>query len=551
MAEVVLPADVKRTILFRQIAFLVGVAASVALGVYVVLWSQTPNYSLLYGSMSDQDVSQVLDSLQKSGIKYRIDTATGAVMVPSSKVHDARMKLAADGLPKSANAGFGILQEEQGIGTSQFIEQARYQHALESELAKTIEKVSSVRSARVHLAISKQSAFIRNRKPTSASVMLDLYSGHQMETEQVAAIANLVAASVPNLDATNVSVVDQFGRLMTQGSGSDELIMSNNQFQYSRRVESSYVKRIEDILAPIVGSEGVKAQVAADFDFTSTEQTREMYNPDLPALRSEQVEEESLQGRAMTGGVPGALSNQPLADGSAPERIPEGGQLDNVVATEASGESSMQRRATRNYELDRTISHTRMPVGSLRRLSVAVLIDYKEGVDTAGKPTRVEHSPEELEQITALVREAIGYNTARGDSVSVMNAEFARPAPIEPLPAEAIWKQPWVWDLAKQVLGAAFVLFLVFGVLRPAIKNLVNKEVTLHQTALAAAGPVGELVQDDSQRKGQQENSQGNDGVAQLSGPKLDNSVEAVKGVVQSDAKLAAQVVKNWVGSDD
>ena len=551
MAEVVLPADVKRTILFRQIAFLVGVAASVALGVYVVLWSQTPNYSLLYGSMSDQDVSQVLDSLQKSGIKYRIDTATGAVMVPSSKVHDARMKLAADGLPKSANAGFGILQEEQGIGTSQFIEQARYQHALESELAKTIEKVSSVRSARVHLAISKQSAFIRNRKPTSASVMLDLYSGHQMETEQVAAIANLVAASVPNLDATNVSVVDQFGRLMTQGSGSDELIMSNNQFQYSRRVESSYVKRIEDILAPIVGSEGVKAQVAADFDFTSTEQTREMYNPDLPALRSEQVEEESLQGRAMTGGVPGALSNQPLADGSAPELIPEGGQLDNVVATDTSGESSMQRRATRNYELDRTISHTRMPVGSLRRLSVAVLIDYKEGVDTAGKPTRVEHSPEELEQITALVREAIGYNTARGDSVSVMNAEFARPAPIEPLPAEAIWKQPWVWDVAKQVLGAAFVLFLVFGVLRPAIKNLVSKEVTLHQTALAAAGPVGELVQDDSQRKGQQENGQGNDSVAQLSGPKLDNSVEAVKGVVQSDAKLAAQVVKNWVGAED
>lgn len=546
MAEVVLPADVKRTIMFRQLAFLVGVAASVALGVYVVMWSQTPNYSLLYGSLSGQDVSEVLDSLQKSGIEYRVEEGSGAVMVPSSKIHEARMKLAAEGLPKSANMGFGMLQKEQGIGTSQFIEQARYQHALENELARTIEKVSAVRTARVHLAMSKHSAFIRNRKPASASVMLDLYSGHQMEAEQVAAIANLVAASVPNLDAKHVSVVDQFGRLMTQNSSSDELIASNNQFQYTRRVEASYVKRIEDILAPIVGPEGVKAQVAADFDFTSTEQTREMYNPDLPALRSEQIEEESLRGGAARGGIPGALSNQPQPDAIAPEvldneTVPAGGEL---------ADSSMQRRATRNYELDRTISHTRMPIGTMRRLSVAVLIDYKEGIDTAGKPTRVEHTPEEIEQITALVKEAIGYSVERGDSVNVMNAAFTRPEPIEPLPAEPIWKQAWVWDVAKQTVGALFVLFLVFGVLRPAIKNLVNKEITIHQKALATAGPAPELAYDENGNPQQLPAGKSEDKTPKINGPKIDSNVESVQNVVQSDAKLAAQVVKNWVGEE-
>lgn len=542
MAEVALPAEIKRTLLFRQIGFLVGVAASVALGVYVVLWSQTPNYSLLYGSLSDQDVAQVLEVLQKSSIEYRIDEASGAVMVPSSKVYDARMKLAAENLPQSANMGFGILQEEQKLGTSQFIERARYQHALEAELAKTIEKVSAVRHARVHLAIPKQSVFARDRKSASASVMLNLYSGHNLEAGKVAAIANLVAASVPHLNARHVSIIDQYGRLMTQEGGSEELAMSNKQFQYSQRIENAYIKRIEDMLIPIVGQDGVKAQVTAEFDFTSIEQTRESYNPDLPALRSEQIEEEEQSGASVAGGgIPGALSNQPGTEATAPETA----AAEEVnTGAERTPERSMQRRSTRNYELDKTISHTRMPVGTLRRLSVAVLVDNKRVVDNAGKATYQEHSPEELEQIKTIVKEAVGYNSIRGDTVSVMNAAFTRPAPVEPLPEDPIWKQSWLWDVVKQVVGGVVVLLLIFGVLRPTMKNLMNKEITLHQAMLSAA-PVaavgGELPAPGVE--GQDE-----EGIKAISG--YNNSLAKAKSVVQTDPKLAAQVIKSWVGDD-
>ncbi|MCZ6525127.1 MAG: flagellar basal-body MS-ring/collar protein FliF [Gammaproteobacteria bacterium] len=539
---IVLPAEIKRTLLFRQIAFLLGIAASVALGVYIVLWSQTPNYGLLYGSLSSQDVSQVLEVLQKAGIDYRIEESSGAVMVPSAKIYDARLKLAAENLPKSANLGFGILQEEQKIGTSQFMERARYQYALESELSRTIEKVDAVRGARVHLAMPKQSTFIRNRKSTSASVMLDLYNGHRLELGTVAAIASLVAASVPELKTKDVSIVDQNGRLMTHGSASEEIMMSDNHFQYAQRVENSYIKRIEGILAPIVGPNGVKAQVTAEFDFTSTEQTRESYNPDLPALRSEQIQEDVQSGAVAHGGIPGALSNQPPADASVPEVAAEG----TVANTQPVQRSSTQKRATRNYELDKTISHTRMPVGSLRRLSVAVLLDYKRIVDDKGVISYVEHSPEELRQYMALVREAIGYNAVRGDTVNVMNAEFSKPLPVEALPEEPFWKQPWLWDIVKQVLGGVAVLFLIFGVLRPTMKNMANKEINLHQavlenlttTGLPAPGEAGQ-----AQLEGKH-----NDQVKAISG--YDSNLSAVRGVVQNDPRLAAHVVKNWVGED-
>ncbi len=544
MAEVeVSPADIKRTILFRQIAFLIGLAASVAVGVYVVLWSQTPNYSLLYGSLSSQDVGPVLEALKKVNIEYRVDESSGAVMVPSSKVYDARMKLAAESLPRGGNIGFGILQEEQKIGTSQFMERARYQYALEGELAKSIEQISTVRSARVHLAIPKQSLFIRNRKSASASVILDLFSGHKLDPDQVAAIANLVAASVPHLDMKQVSIIDQFGHLMTRDSGSSELVISNKQFEYAQRVEQSYIRRIEDILIPIVGQDGVKAQVSAEFDFISTEQTRESYDPDLSALRSEQIEEDQLTGTIQDGGIPGALSNQPPADASVPESLDA---VRTVARTNAQNNTSMQKRATRNYELDKTISHTRMPVGTLRRMSVAVLLDYKRTLDDSGNISYVEHSPEELEQITSLVKEAIGYNVLRGDAINVMNAEFTRPGPIEALPNTPLWKQPWLWDIVKQVLGALFIILLVFGVLRPILKKLADKEIILHQSLLTSQSAAAGLTGPDQQAE--ELDKRLGDQVDSISG--YESNLEAVKSVVNNDPKLAAQVVKKWVGND-
>ena len=538
---VVIPADIKRTLFIRQIVFLFAIAASVAVGGYVVLWSQTPNYSLLYGSLSDQDASQVVESLQKANIEYRIDQASGAVMVPSSVVYDARMKLAADGLPKSANSGFGMLNEEQKLGTSQFIEKARYQHALENELAMSISKVSSVKAARVHLALPKESVFLRNRQPPSASVILDLYPGYRLEAGQVAAIANLVSASVPSLDVANVSIIDQYGHLMTNNQSSAELAMTATQFQYATEVENSYIKRIENILIPLLGQDGVKAQVTAELDFTSSEQTRESYNPDMPALRSERLEEDSKSSSSIAGGVPGALSNQPSVDGSSPEIA---SKSDSGDSKSNSGSGSMQKSSTRNYELDKTISHTRSPVGSLHRLSVAVVIDYKRSVNDKGEVVKTEHTPEELDQITTLVKEAVGFNAIRGDTVNVMNAQFSVPDEIEPLPEVPVWQQAWVWDIAKQVAGGLFVLFLVFGVLKPAIKNMTNKEMTLHQAALAGPGGAARELsaEDDSPQAKEMKRLE--------AAPEYDKSIFNVKEMVKSDPKLAAQVVRNWVGEE-
>jgi len=546
MAEpVVISADVKRTLFMRQIAFLFAIAASVAIGVYVVLWSQAPNYSLLYGSLSDHDASQVIESLQKANIAYHVDQNSGALMVPSAKVHEARMKLAADGLPKSANSGFAILSEEQKLGTSQFMEKARYQHALENELAMSISKISAVKGARVHLALPKASLFLRNRKAASASVLLDLFPGHRLEAGQVAAIANLVAASVPGLELSKVSIIDQHGRLMTNNQSSAEMAMTASQFQYATQVENSYIKRIENILIPILGQDGVKAQVTAELDFTSSEQTRESYNPDMSALRSEQMEEDTKSTSTTAGGVPGALSNQPAVDGSAPEIVSKSESQNKSISKSAIG--SIQRRSTRNYELDKTISHTRNPTGSLLRLSVAVVIDYKKSLDDKGKVVRVAHTPEELNQITNLVKETIGFNAIRGDSVNVMDAQFSLPEAVEPFPEVPIWQQAWVWDIAKQVLGGLFVLFLVFGILRPAIKNMMNKEITLHQAALTGPGGVaGNLTADADENL----SPRAREMKALEAAPEYDKSIFNVKEMVNTDPKLAAQVVRNWVGEE-
>ncbi len=541
MAEpILISQDVKRALFIRQIMFLFAIAGSVAVGVYVVLWSQKPNYSLLYGSLSEQDAAQVIESLQKSNIEYHVDQNSGAVMVASAKVHEARMKLAQEGLPKSASSGFSILNEEQKLGTSQFMEKARYQHALEKELALSISKVSAVKAARVHLAVPKESVFLRNRKAASASVLLDLYPGHRLEAGQVAAIANLIASSVPSLETSNVSIIDQYGHLMSQNNSSADLAVTSSQFQYVTQVENSYIERIENILIPLLGPDGVKAQVTAEMDFTSSEQTRESYNPDMPALRSEQVEEDRSSSGKISGGVPGALSNQPAIDGTAPEVA---GNSEAADGKNQSGVGSSQSRATRNYELDKTISHTRSATGSLNRLSVAVVIDYKKTLGDKGKITRIEHTPEELDQITNLVKEAIGFNIIRGDRVNVMNSPFSVPDAIEPLPEAPIWQQAWVWDIAKQVGGGLFVLFLVFGILRPAIKNMMNKEITLHQSALTGPGGVAAQLTSDGEEHSTEMK-------AIESAPEYDKSIHNVKEMVNTDPKLAAQVVRNWVGEE-
>lgn len=532
----------------RQVGLLIGLAASVAIGVSVVMWSWTPNYGVLFGALAEQDAARVMDALHQSGYAPKLDETTGAILVPAQEVRAARIKLAAMGLPKGVSAGFEELDKKNTFGVSQFMEKARYQRALEIELARTVQNLSSVQSARVHLAVPRQSVFVRNRQKARASVVVNLYPGRVLEPGQVDAIVHMVASSVPNLETDNVTVVDQKGDLLTKGERDREMAQSNTQFEYTRRVEQDYVDRIQGILGPLVGNEALRAQVAADIDFTVTEQTQELYNPDTGVLRSSQATEENSTG-VTESGVPGALSNQPPAAGSAPETLGQG-----AAGATTEVPSSSRRREIRNYEVDKTISHTRYANGSLRRLSVAVVVDDKVITGEDGSITRLERTPEELARMTELVKKAVGFDAERGDSVNVMNSSFVPTADAEPLPEPPIWEQAWLQDLLKKLLGALLVLVLIFGVLKPVMRSLAapkGKELVLAEGEGGAPdeGAAEGMAEDTLSLTGKTADADVQPALGGPPGPYAQNLATA-HAAVEQDPKLVAQVVKNWVKED-
>jgi flagellar M-ring protein FliF len=535
----------------RQVAVMVGIAASVALGVAVVLWSQSPAFAPLYGSLAEKDASQVMEALQQAGAEYRVDEATGMVMVPAAKVKELRMQLAGQGLPNSVGMGFELLQQDTGFGTSQMVEKARYQQAIQGELARTIATIGAVQSARVHLAIPKQSVFVRKRQPPSASVTLRLHNGRTLEDAQVEAIVHLVASSVPELEPGRVTLVDHKGRLLSGERETREMKLSATQFEHTRRIEEHLRQRVEDLLAPIVGRDKVRAQVTADVDFTVTEQTQERYNPDQPALRSEQLNEEQSRGTG-AGGIPGALSNQPPAAGNAPERAAGQGGAGGAGA-EALNSS---RQSTRNYELDRVISHTRMAPIALRRLSVAVVVDDITTSGADGAVATRERTPEEIERLTELVREAVGFDAGRGDSVRVVNSSFLGPEPVADLPEIPVWEQGWFRDIIKQVGGLLLVLVLIFVVLRPAMRRLTASHAELAGGIDAAEGlaRVEGPLADGRSGSGQSEDSLllGSDGepIRLPGGGRYENIMDAARQLVEEDPKRVAQLVKSWMSEE-
>jgi flagellar M-ring protein FliF len=525
----------------RQVGLLLGLAASVALGVGVVLWSQQPNYSLLYASMSTNDAGQVFDALEKFGIPYQMEQGSGAIMVPSTQVHEIRLKLATLGLPKSDVTGLEFLDKDQAIGTSRMMETARYNRAMAGELSRSIATLESVESARVHLAIPKQSVFIRTRNKASASVLVNLYSGRELGETRVAGIVHLVASSVPGLEADQVTVVDQKGRLLTEGDSSGELARRNARLKYNQQVEEAYVQRVTDILTPIVGSNGVRTQVTADIDFTSIEETNETFEPDAKAIRSEQLDERQAAG-SEPAGVPGALTNQPPPAGTTAEGLAVGESLNPLTKT---------KRATRNYELDRTLSHSRNVPGSVQRLSVAVVVDYRQRLDGAGEIERIPMRPEEMDYITTLVKEAVGFDEQRGDSVNVINASFVDENALEPLPDPPIWEQPWLLDVFKQLLGVVLVIVLIFGVLRPVMRGLVQESKEAETKQLTTDENDEKLLdQEDTlslthQGRGEQQSAAENEvNEYQL-------ALDEVSAVVKDDPKLVSQVVKGWLTEED
>jgi flagellar M-ring protein FliF len=531
--------------ILRQIGLMIGLAASVAIGVWVVLWSQEDDYMPLYTNLDQMDPTDVLNALDSSQISYKIDNKTGALLVVSSQIYDARLQLASAGISPDGSFGLELLNEEQPLGTSQFMESARYMRGLEGELARTISSIRAVRGARVHLAIPKTSAFIRDRRKPSASVFLDLYSGVGLKDDQVRAVANLVASSISELTLDSVTVVDQRGNLLSNFEVDQEMVIANKHLDYTQQLETRLVQRISSILEPVLGLDGFRAEVSANVDFTQVEQTDESFNPDLPAIRSEQTVEEARATGAI-GGIPGALSNQPPADGAAPEE---------ATATDGAngGAGSSRTQSVRNYELDRTISHTLHQVGRLQRLSVAVLVDNINRVDVAtGEAQSIPIEQAELDRLSILVKDAVGFDAARGDSVNIVNSAFKLKPESEPVIIEEtpIWMEPWIWDIAKQVGGGVVILFIVLGLFRM-MRSLTDTAQDIRE--IEAQRALGELSGDLGGELGEESVTLSGGDSLLLGGPNenYEQQLNAVKGLVAEDPGRVAQVVKKWVAAGE
>lgn len=542
----------------QKMVLMVAVSAIVALAAGGWMWNQAPDYKVLFSNVSDRDGGAIVASLQKMNVPYKFAEGGGAILVPATDVHDARLKLASEGLPKGGLVGFELM-ENQKFGTSQFLEQVNFQRALEGELARSIQAVAAISGARVHLAMAKQSVFMREQQKPSASVLVNLYPGRALDPQQVNAIVHLVSSSVPNLPVKNVTVVDQHGNLLSKtdeanpGTGLDP-----NQLKYLHALEQSYVKRIEAILIPIVGIENVRAQVAADVDFARSEQMDEIYKPNQDpvksALRSQQTSESSTSGQG-EGGVPGALSNQPPSPATAPITVagatPPPSQLPlpgaapgaadaAVQAAKAAGPTSTRKDATTNYEVDKTIQHVRKPVGGIKRLSVAVVVNHRKVTDEKGLVSSQPLNEAEKAQITDLVKEAMGFNRDRGDSLNVVNSPFTD-VERETVPDLPIWKQPEMIELAKQVaktvLIGALIVYLVLGVLRPMFKRM-NQPADPSPPALAE-NKEDEVLQPTPIQKQ----------TPQLS--HHDQNLALARQLAKDDPRIVAGVVKHWVASHE
>ncbi len=515
----------------KPVMLLVGLAAAVALGVGVVLWSQGPTYSLLYANLADEDAAAVTQSLSGAGIDYRMENGTGGISVPADKLNEARLLLAGQGVMQSG--GFANLTKDGGLGVSQFMEGARYQHALEIELARTISSLQQVAAARVHIAVPRSSSFVRERSPGSASVFLQLKPGRRLASEQVTAVVNLVASSLPDIDASQVTVVDQQGRLLSSPQGRDDFAIRDQQIEFARQLEESYSQRVEALIAPLVGAGRVRAEVSAQFDMSAVEEAREQYKPDSQVVRSEQTSEDR-RGAGGAGGVPGALSNQPQGRPANAPAAAEGGQ-------------SGSTQSTRNYEIDRTVAYTRQPAGRLKRVSVAVLVDNVQVTGKDGKVTETPLTQDQINRITTLVKDAVGFDAARGDSVNVINSPWrgdprVAAGELESLP---FWERAWARDAAKMLIGLIVLLALVFTVLRPIARQLAGTlggGATLTPDAPALPGAVMAMGEGGLPVPA--------GGAARGAGTAYEDQIAQARSLVNEDPARVAQVVKKWVATD-
>ncbi|MCQ4143490.1 flagellar basal-body MS-ring/collar protein FliF [Vogesella sp. AC12] len=543
----------------KKILFFTAIAAVLSIALALLVFNREPPYKVLFTGLADSDGGQVTAALQQMNVPYQIGDG-GVISVPSERVYDTRLKLATQGLPKAGGVGFELM-DKQKFGISQFAEQVNYQRSIEGELARTIEAVAVVDSARVHLAMPKQTVFVRDQQQPTASVMLTLRPGRILDGGQIAGIMHLVSSSVPNLPLRNVSIVDQDGNLLSTVPDQNNGSLDRRQLDYVRQIEADYTKRVETILEPIFGKGNARAQVTANVDFSESEQTSESFRPNSTpnpsATRSQQISETLGRDANLPSGVPGALTNQPPSPASAPLTLPPGAApgtatLSGLPMGTASG--SLSREITTNYEVDKTIQHTKSQKGVIKRLTAAVVVNYKMVPDNQGVLKATPLTEKEFGQINNLVKEAVGFNAERGDSVNVVNASFADAVPVLTVQDKVLdFASNNASDLLKYGLLLLAILYLLFGVVRPIMRDVVNPPPPPPVDDLEVAASSGRLlaVAGEESEEGESEEDSDNPSPKELQRRVFEANMQNVRELVKSDPRMAAQIIKEWISSDE
>jgi len=545
----------------QKLLLVAGIAAIVAVMIVFWLWSQKPDYRVLFSNFADKDGGAIVAELDKLSVPYQFAEGGGAILVPADQVHQIRLKLAAQGLPKGGNIGFELL-ENQKFGVSQFVEQVNFQRGLEGELERSIQSISAVQAARIHLAIPKPSVFVREQQYPTASVLLNLHNGRRLDGQQVAAVVHLVASSVPNLSADHVTVVDQNGNLLSDNANKlKQNGLDPEQMAYVENMQSSIARRVESIITPIVGAKNVHAETSAEIDFSMTEQANESYKPntkpDDMAIRSAQSHE-TQNTSGSNGAVPGALSNQPPGESTAPINGPGAqapGAEGAAPAAPPAPPQNTQKDNTTNYELDKTVSYVQQAKGGIKRLHVAVVVNHIPVVDSTGKTTYRALSNAEKQQVSDLAMQAMGFNKERGDTISVVNTPFIAEAQ-DKLVEPPLWKDPQMIEYGKDALrflAGVIVLMMVYKkLLKPLTRKLTGedkKEEALAAGAAALTGPDGLPIAGAA-------GADGEDALVTLSGDatalpgSLDQTLQAAKQVAKDNPRMVANVVSSWTSAE-
>ncbi|WP_447956865.1 flagellar basal-body MS-ring/collar protein FliF [Vreelandella sp. EE7] len=544
------------------VVLIVAAAASIALVAALFMWAGSPEYRVLYSNLDEADGGRIITELDSRAIPYRFSDSGQALLVPSDQVHMLRLQLAEQGLPRGGNQGLELM-DNQAFGISQFAEQVNFQRGLEGELARSIESLGPVERVRVHLSLAKPSVFIRDREPAKASVVLTLLSGRVLGEGQVSAIVHMVSSSVPELAAEDVTVVDQNGRLLSAkaSQGND---LDGTQLEYIAEVERSYQQRIENILTPILGSDNVRAQVAAQIDFSRREQTSERYGPNQPpneaAVRSRQLSLSFDGEDPLATGIPGALSNTP--PGTAPSFINQEGEGEDGEEAPENALSNLRQDDVVNYEVDRSIEHIQQRLGQVQRLSAAVVVNFRTVINGEGEAEQVALTPEEVGQLERLVQQAMGFSEVRGDQIEVVNTPFVRASDIED--DTVWWQRPATLSLAttlgRYLMVALVALLLYLLILRPLIKRYTQTPPAAAPTAPGSTfrASVGDEEEGEGELGEEGERSESEEDDTYAARPKrrrktslYEHNLKDLQDMAKDDPRMVAMIIRSWMNANE